>query len=70
VQYLYGGHARYLVASVPGDAWLAGTGQDVPLESMAQQEALLAQGWRGVAPGAQPGSLRLAAWAEGGARHG
>ena len=70
VQYLYGGHARYLLARVPGDAWVPGAAQEVPAEELARQETLLAQGWRGVAPGALADSLRLVAPATGEARHG
>ena len=67
LQYRYGGHARYLLARVPGAALAHG----VPARELAQddipgQEALLAQGWQGIAPGQAPGSLRLVAPAGGG----
>ena len=52
---------------VPGAALAHG----VPARELAQddipgQEALLAQGWQGIAPGQAPGSLRLVAPAGGG----
>lgn len=70
VQYLYGGHARYLLARVPGEAWTPGQRQELPAGAIDQQAALLAQGWRGVSPGVAPQSLCLAAAAEEGRRHG
>lgn len=62
LQYRYGGHARYLLAHVPGEclALYSDVAQEYPLEALLEQERLLAQGWRGVAPGRLPGSLRLA----------
>lgn len=69
LQYRYGGHARYLLAYVPGECWVPGDGlaQEWPLDTIPAQEQLLAQGWRGVSPGRVPGSLRLVRQAGGGA---
>jgi len=66
LQYRYGGHARYLLARVPGELAPDAPAQELPLDDLPGQEALLAQGWRGMAPGQAPGSLRLAAPAGGG----
>lgn len=68
LQYRYGGHARYLLARVPGEqapAPGAGT-RELPLDELPRQEVLLAKGWRGIAPGQAPGSLCMAAPAAGG----
>lgn len=61
LQYRYGGHARYLLASVPGDGFSAGGGTALNLgpEALERQQQLLARGWRGVAAGDLPGQLRL-----------
>lgn len=61
LQYRYGGHARYLLARVPGELAPDAPAQELPLDDLPGQEALLARGWRGMAPGQAPGSLRLAA---------
>ncbi len=66
LQYRYGGHARYLLARVPGELAPDAPAQELPLDDLPGQEALLARGWRGMAPGQAPGSLRLAAPAGGG----
>lgn len=66
LQYRYGGHARYLLARVPGELAPDAPAQELPLDDLPRQEALLAQGWRGMAPGQAPGSLRLVAPAGGG----
>lgn len=66
LQYRYGGHARYLLARVPGELAPDAPAQELPLDDLPGQEALLARGWRGIAPGQAPGSLRLAAPAGGG----
>ncbi|MBW7899941.1 MAG: hypothetical protein H3C26_00560 [Rhodocyclaceae bacterium] len=57
--YRYGGHARYLLARVPQEAGAAGAGLELGGNELPRQQALLAQGWRGTAPGAAAGSLRL-----------
>lgn len=61
LEYRYGGLPRYLMARVPGDAFAADATQAVALgpEALEQQQALLHQGWRGLAPGDAPGQLRL-----------
>ena len=61
LQYRYGGHARYLVAQVAGERFHAATGQaqSLGLDALAQQQALLERGWRGIAPGAAPDQLGL-----------
>lgn len=72
LQYRYGGHARYLLARVPETSSLSGAPQpmgqralqEVSLSDLARQEALLARGWRGIAPGQEPGSLHLLAPAQ------
>lgn len=66
LQYRYGGHARYLLARVPGELAPDAPARELPLDDLPRQEALLARGWRGMAPGQAPGSLRLAAPAGGG----
>ncbi|UJB65549.1 hypothetical protein YS110_12705 [Acidovorax sp. YS12] len=66
LQYRYGGHARYLLARVPGELAPDAPARELPLDDLPRQEALLARGWRGIAPGQAPGSLRLAAPAGGG----
>ncbi len=66
LQYRYGGHARYLLARVPGELAPDAPARELPLDDLPGQEALLARGWRGIAPGQAPGSLRLAAPAGGG----
>lgn len=57
----YGGHARYLLAHVPGARTGPATAQAQELapDQIERQQALLAGGWRGVAPGRAPGSLCL-----------
>jgi len=57
----YGGLPRYLLARVPGDAFAADASRAVALgpEALERQQALLHQGWRGLAPGATPGQLCL-----------
>ena len=61
LQYRYGGHARYLLAHLPREAGAAQApgGRELGMGELACQQAWLAQGWRGMAPGAAPGSLRL-----------
>ena len=61
VQYRYGGHARYLLARVPGELFRADESQALELgpQALERQQHLLAQGWRGVAAGRQDGHLRL-----------
>ena len=66
LQYRYGGHARYLLARVPRELAPDAPARELPLDDLPGQEALLARGWRGIAPGQAPGSLRLAAPAGGG----
>ena len=67
LQYRYGGHARYLLARVPGAALAHGApARELAQDDIPGQEALLAQGWQGIAPGQAPGSLRLVAPAGGG----
>lgn len=66
LQYRYGGHARYLLARVPGELAPDAPAQELPLGDLPGQESLLARGWRGMAPGQAPGSLRLVAPAGGG----
>ena len=62
LQYRYGGHARYLLARVPGARCepAQALARELSPDHLPEQEQLLAQGWRGIAPGAAPGSLRLA----------
>lgn len=57
----YGGLPRYLMARVPGDTFAADVARSMALgpEALDQQQTLLLQGWRGLAPGAKPGQLRL-----------
>lgn len=63
----YGGHARYLLARVSGDkAEAGGAGLEFSGDQLPRQQALLAQGWRGIAPGRASGSLRLVPPAEAG----
>ena len=62
LEHRYGGLARYLLVRLP--AILAAltpgaTGLELGLDSLAQQQALLAQGWQGIAPGAGTQSLYL-----------
>lgn len=59
--YRYGGHARYLLALVPGDGFAPGAALELGEDALPRQQDLLAQGWRGIAPGTAAGSLRLAA---------
>ena len=61
LEYRYGGLPRYLMARVPGDVFTADATQAVALgpEALEQQQALLHQGWRGLAPGDTPGQLCL-----------
>lgn len=61
VRYLYGGHARYVLAYVGSDEWEGSTtaGQTLQADQLLQQQALLQQGWRGVARGQVAGSLQL-----------
>ena len=67
LQYRYGGHARYLLARVPGAALAHGApARELAQDDIPGQEGLLAQGWQGIAPGQAPGSLRLVAPAGGG----
>ena len=61
LQYRYGGNARYLLARGPGELAPDAPAQELPLDDLPRQEALLARGWRGIAPGQAPGSLRLVA---------
>ena len=65
--YRYGGHPRYLLARVPAEGSATPGGAELELGGgeLARQQTLLAAGWRGVAPGAAAGSLRLAAPAHG-----
>lgn len=61
LQYRYGGHARYVLAHVPGDSF-SGEGMqgcELGLDALDLQQQLLAQGWRGVRPGAAPDRLCL-----------
>lgn len=62
LQYRYGGHARYLVAHVPGDPFVGDQTQARELgpEALDLQQQLLGQGWRGLRPGSQPERLCLA----------
>jgi GNAT superfamily N-acetyltransferase len=62
LQYRYGGHARYLIARVPGDPFEGDQKQARELgpEAIDLQQQLLDQGWRGLRPGAQPERLCLA----------
>lgn len=60
--YRYGGHARYLLARVPGEDEAAaahGAGLELSGDELPRQQALLARGWRGTAPGLAAGSLRM-----------
>ncbi len=61
LQYRYGGHPRYLLARVPGERFEPGDApaQELGPAQLAQQQLLLARGWRGVAPGRATGQLRL-----------
>lgn len=61
VRYLYGGHARYVLTYVGSEAWEGCTtaGQTLQADQLLQQQALLQQGWRGVARGQVAGSLQL-----------
>lgn len=61
VQYLYGGHARYVMAYVQDDPWRGSSTQAVTLTpaELDEQHKLLQQGWRGIARGPEAGSLRL-----------
>ena len=61
LQYRYGGHARYLLARVSGEhfAGCAQAALELGPDALARQQQLLEQGWRGVAPGARHGQLRL-----------
>lgn len=59
----YGGLARYLLVRLPASLTApppdTATGLELAPDSLAQQQALLAQGWQGIAPGANPQSLYL-----------
>ncbi|MDR0216033.1 MAG: hypothetical protein LBJ15_18845 [Comamonas sp.] len=71
LQYLYGGHARYLLAMVPQErAALQRPEAEVCVElgngELPQQQALLMQGWRGMVAGMTAGSLRLVTTVKGG----
>lgn len=61
LQYRYGGHARYLLARVPDEVFVADDLRALELgpQALERQQELLAQGWRGVAAGQQAGWLRL-----------
>ena len=61
LQYRYGGHPRYLLARVP-DARVEPThahAQELAPDRLPLQQQLLDRGWRGIAPGRAPGSLRV-----------
>lgn len=70
LQYLYGGHARYLLALLPQEQAVSLRPEaEVCVEldngELPQQQALLMQGWRGTAVGMAAGSLRLATTVKG-----
>lgn len=61
LQYRYGGHARYLLARVPGERFAPtdAAAQALGPAQLAQQQDLLARGWRGLAVGRVPEQLCL-----------
>ncbi len=61
LQRRYGGLVRYLLARVPGQRFDGNAARARTLDSDAldEQQRLLHQGWRGVAPGREPGQLCL-----------